>query len=98
MTVFEKFKSMNIDEFTEWIDKYGAHDSPWVEWFEKTYCYNCPSEQGYMTDNAGEYEWSVPCEYGWCELNDFKCKFFPDMEEAPDNKDMIKLWLKSEAE
>lgn len=26
MTVFEKIKSMNIDEFAEWFDEYCAHD------------------------------------------------------------------------
>ena len=45
MTIFESIKSKNIDEFTEWLDKYGAFDgSPWIEWFDKTYCQKCEAE------------------------------------------------------
>ena len=42
MNNFEKIKSMTIEELTDWIDKYGQFDvSPWMEWFDKTYCKNC---------------------------------------------------------
>lgn len=99
MTWFEKFKSMNEEELTSWLDKHvGLNGAPWVEWFEELYCHNCRLESGYMTDCTGEYEWSVLCEYSWCELNDFKCKYFPNMKEAPDNKDMIKMYLQTEVE
>ena len=33
-----------------------------------------------------------PCSY--CELNG-NCKFFPDLDEAPDNKMIIKMWLET---
>ncbi len=42
MTNFAKFHSMDIDELSEWLDKYGVFDGkPWFEWFDKTYCNNC---------------------------------------------------------
>ena len=99
ITWFEKLKLMDIEELASWLDKHGqVNNSPWMKQFNKMYCNKCTPEYGYATDCTGEYEWSVPCEYSWCELNDFKCKFFPDMEEAPDNKDMIKMWLQTEVE
>ena len=36
-----------------------------------------------------------PCSY--CELNG-NCKFFPNLDETPDNKRITKMWLESEAE
>lgn len=41
----------------------------------------------------GEREF--PCSY--CELNG-NCKFFPDLDEVPDNKKIIKMWLETEIE
>lgn len=33
--VFDRFKSMNIDELAEWLDKYGMFEnSPWMLWFD----------------------------------------------------------------
>ena len=93
MTRFEKIKSMTIDEFAEWLDKYGAFDNevPWMDWWDKTYCQNCESVMAhvlYFNDDK-EYECS------WCELNGY-CKFFQDMDDIPDIKQIIKLWLESE--
>ena len=39
MRVFDEFQSKNIDELTEWLDKYAMFDiSPWNKWFDKNYC------------------------------------------------------------
>ena len=93
---YDKIKSMNINELSEWLDQYGQFDgSPWMEWWNDNYCSKCPSEIGYITDSSGENEWKTPCEFGWCELHD-KCKFFEDLEDVPDNKEIIKMWLESE--
>ena len=89
-TVFDKFKSMNINELAEWIDEHGEFDgSPWMSWFDKIYCNNCPNIMCKYEDGTREF----PCSY--CELND-NCKFFPNLDSIPDNKMIIKMWLESE--
>lgn len=92
MTRFEEFKNMNIDEFAEWLDKYCAFDeSPWIKWFDELYCKKCEPIMCHYEDSKNEF----PCSY--CELED-KCKFFPDLDEAPDNKMIIKMWLELEVD
>lgn len=89
-TVFDKFKSMNIDEMAEWIDEYGMFDnSPWMWWFDQKYCKNCEPIMCHYEDSTREF----PC--AWCELND-GCKFLPDAKGMPNNKEIIKMWLESE--
>lgn len=88
-TVFDKLKSMNIDELTEWIDKHGEFDgSPWMSWFDEKYCKKCESIMCKYEDGTREF----PCSY--CELND-NCKFFPNLDSIPDNKMIIKMWLET---
>jgi hypothetical protein len=82
---------MTIDALAEWLDKYGQFDSsPWMNWFTENYCNKCESIECHYPDS----EYKFHCS--WCELNDNKCKFFPDADEAPNNKKIIKLWLESE--
>lgn len=91
MTVFEKIKTMNIDKLAEWIDEHGTYDdSPWMNWWNNTYCKKCESETVY----AEYLKRNIEC--AWCELYE-KCRFFQDMNEVPDCKQTIKLWLESEA-
>lgn len=91
-TVFDKFKSMNIHELAEWLNKYGAFDnSPWMSWFDQKYCKNCEDILCKYEDGVREF----PCSY--CELNS-NCKYFLDSDEVPDNKMIIKMWLESEVE
>lgn len=91
MTNFEKIHNMNIDELSEWLDKYGIFDGgPWIEWFNKTYCNNC---EEIMCHYEGFQEREFPCSY--CEL-EYHCRYFPDMNDTPNNKDMIKMWLTME--
>lgn len=86
MKVFEKLKSMNIDEYAEWFEANCLHnDDPCIKWFNDTYCENC---EAVVKDGH---------EYAYCELN-HKCRHFKDMNDMPDNKQTIKLWLESECD
>lgn len=92
MTVFENIKNNSIDELAEWLDEYCTFDTaPWWKWWDENYCDKCEPEIGHMMAFGKELE----CKYAWCELN-HKCKFFQEMEEIPDNKQIIKMWLMSE--
>lgn len=89
MTNIDKFRSMSLDEFSLWLDKYGLFDSsPWMNWFSKQYCENCDTEK-VMTENGKTY----PCAY--CEIHEH-CRFFPDVP-TPENYDITKMWLQREA-
>ena len=89
MTQFENFKNMDIDAFAEWLDEHGQFDgSPWMTWFDVQYCKNCESVMCRYEDGRREFP------AAWCEL-EHKCRFFPDMDEVPSNKDVIKIWLES---
>ena len=90
MTVFEKIRSMDIDEFAEFLDDNWTHDNdPTIEWWNQKYCNNCDP----IRDWAECFKTEV--DFAWCELNG-KCKYFPDLDEVPDSKQMIKMWLESE--
>ena len=83
---------MTIDELASWLSKHGDFDSsPWMEWFDRNLCANCEPEEVYVADLGGR---KMTC--AWCELH-HKCKYFQDMAEIPDNEEIIKLWLESEA-
>lgn len=91
MTVFEKIKAMNIDKFADWYDENCKHDDdPSIKWWDNKYCKNCEPVVG---DVKGYYD--RPMEFCWCEIYG-KCKFFEDMDELPNSREMIKLWLESE--
>lgn len=92
MKVFDKFKSKNIDELAEWLDKYSNFEyAPWMKWLEDTYCSKCPTEIGRFVDSDRDVN------FCWCELHN-KCRFFSDMDSIPDSKQVIKMWLESEIE
>lgn len=102
MTQFDKLKLMTIDEFAEWLYKHRMFDgSPFMDWFDKIYCLKCEPIKCRYTDAVEKldispfYEKLIDCAY--CEL-EHKCKYFPDMEEVPDMKYIIKLWLNSAEE
>lgn len=89
-TKFDIFKSMTLEQFAEWLDKYGQFDgSQWMSWFDKKYCKNCEPIMCHYEDSKNEF----PCSY--CELND-RCKFFLNIDHTPVNKEIIKMWLESE--
>ena len=90
MTVFEKIKSMDIDEFAEWFDNHCSHDDdPAITWWNDTYCKNCEHVNGRYEDSDRDIEFS------WCEIYG-KCRFFQEMDLAPNTLEMTKLWLESE--
>ena len=83
MTVFERIKEMNIDDFVEFM--YGQslfNELPSDRWFDEKYC----SEFNASND-----------VYSWCEVN-HKCKYFQHMDKVPTVKQVIKMWLESEVE
>lgn len=92
MTIFDGFKSMNIDEFAEWMNKYWDSDNaPWWGWWDEKYCQNCEPEIGHYENCDRDME------FGWCELHG-KCRFFQEMDDIPDSKQTIKMWLERDNE
>lgn len=90
MTVFEKIKSKNIDELVDWIDEHFHFDSaPYWKWWDENYCSKCKAIV--QTDDEGH-----ETKFAYCEVHD-NCKFFKDMDNIPDVKQTIKMWLESEA-
>jgi hypothetical protein len=90
MAIFDDIKYKNVDEFAEWLDKYGIYDnSPWMKWWDDNYCNKCKPETTYVQ------EFNKVCSCAWCEINN-KCKYFQEFNEIPDSKHIIKMWLESE--
>lgn len=91
MKVYEILKNMSIDEIATYIDKYfDFDDAPYIQWWDENYCKKCPAEEVFVP------AFNKKMECSWCELHCDKCKFFPDMVQMPDNKQIIKMWLESE--
>ena len=90
MTNFEKLKSMNEEEISEFLDSITSiDDNPWIVWFNKKYCENCETIRSYIR-NPDIYYDSTYCEVNGCS------RYFQDKDDIPDNKEMIELWLASE--
>ncbi len=87
MTNFNNLRFMGIDEFVEWLDEYGDFDNaPWNKWFDENHCKKC---KPIISDYGHEY---APCEFN------NKCVFFEEMNEVPNHKQVIKMWLELESE
>ena len=85
MNIFESIKHKSIDELVEWLDKCCYTDyAPWILWWDDNHCRKC---EGIFSEGN---------MWAWCELNDGKCKYFPDKDFMPDSKEIIKMWLESE--
>ena len=56
---------------------------------DDNYCSKCESIIAYVK------EFNRECECAWCELNG-KCKYFQELDNIPDNKQVIKMWLEGE--
>ena len=91
MTVFENVqnKSKNIDELVDWLYEIGNDYSLWFQWWDSKYCGNCIAEIKYNPEIGRE----LP--HGWCELHQ-NCRYFLELDEIPDTKQIIKMWLESE--
>lgn len=94
MNNFDKLKSFDIDQLAEWLDANGMWDnSPWSKHFDSQYCQKCESVIGTVCDDFGD---DRKCEFAYCEV-EHKCRYFADLEDVPECKEIIKMWLESEA-
>ena len=96
MNNLEYLQNLSAEELAEWLDEHGQFDgAPWMDWFNKKYCSKCKpikcKIEGTSLGITPLYpDREIECSY--CEL-ERKCKFFPEFDEAPDNKEIIKMWL-----
>jgi len=103
ITNFKYLQNMSIDEFAEWLDKNCMFDnSPWMNLFNEKYCSKCESIKCKYADAEEKlgitpFSYSGEIECAYCELEN-KCRFFQELDDVPDNKEMIKMWLEEEAE
>lgn len=103
MNNFKRIQSMTIDELAEWLDKNCMFDnSPWLNSFNEKYCEKCESIKCKYVDAEEKlgitpFSYSGEIECAYCELEN-KCRFFQDLDDVPDNKEMIKMWLEEEAD
>ena len=92
MNQLKYLQSMSTDEIAEFLDQYGLVDNtPWWKWWNSKYCDKCESVKATIQGFNRE------CEFAWCEL-EHKCRFFTEMNDIPDSKEIIKMWLKTEVE
>jgi hypothetical protein len=93
MKVFDSIKNKNIDELADWLDEHCDFDSAlWWKWWDENYCNKCESIK---TESTNIFGHKIECAY--CELNR-NCKFFKDMDDIPNSKQIIKMWLESESD
>lgn len=98
MTIFENFKNKDIDELVDWFSEHCSFDSaPYWHFWDEKYCSKCEPEITCVPDLSKDLNSDIECECAWCELNN-KCKFFPNINDIPDEKQIIKMWLESEGE
>ena len=90
MKIIDVIKSYTIDEMADFLDEYtSSGDSPWNDWFDENYCEKCMPE----ISTESYYYGYMECAY--CELHG-NCKYFQNMKEVPNNKEVIKMWLETE--
>lgn len=88
MTNRDAIKNFSEENFVNWLASFNLiEDSPWLQWFDKTYCKRCQRISGRI--EGGHYDHLfAPCEFGVNE-----CPFgVADLED----KELIKLWLDAE--
>lgn len=95
MNNYERIRAMSIDDLSEFLDERCSYDNdPSIEWWDRKYCGHCESvTKKYVNFSGHETE----MEFAWCEVNG-KCKYFPELEEYPNTRQMMKMWLESEVE
>jgi hypothetical protein len=102
MTNFEYLQSLSVDKLAKWLDEHGQFDgSPWMDFFNENYCKKCEAitvERDVSKDKLGI---SALCggdtDCAWCELH-HKCKYFQELDDVPDNEEIIKMWLNHEVD
>lgn len=101
MTIYDKFTTSSLESLADWIDNFGQHDdSPWINWFNRTYCEKCESEIVTVEESQAKlgfqllYVNNTECSY--CEVYK-ECRFFPN-QPSPNTKEIIKMWLQQEVE
>ena len=88
MTNYEKLKSMNVEDFANFLDSIGFDDNPWTTWFSEKYCSKCQPVKGRFED--------VDHEFSFCEIN-HKCRLFSQEEYDYTNPlDIVRMWLQTE--
>lgn len=90
MKIIDVIKSYTVDEMADFLDEYSMHDSnPWFDWWDENYCSKCMEEISFNPYYGRD------CRYAYCELHN-NCRHFQDMEEVPDSKQILKMWLETE--
>lgn len=98
MNQYDYITSLNKEQLIDWLDTYADSDiSPWRRWFDENYCSKCePIKCSYAECEKLNikpfYKSNLICSY--CEWEK-KCKYFPDLEEVPNSRKMIELWLET---
>ena len=88
LTNYDQLRKFDVDQLAEFLDKYsGCEKTPWGEWFDKNYCSKCEPIMCHYELHTRLFPVS------WCNLNENMCKYFPEMSDAPNHKEIIKLWL-----
>lgn len=95
MNNYEKISSMTVDELAEYLnDRWTYDDDPSIEWWNRKYCSICEP----IIEHVTMCDYETEMGFSYCELNNGKCKFFPELEEIPDSKQIMELWLEAEIE
>lgn len=85
MTQFGKIKHKKLIELAKWLDSLGGVDNtPWIKWFDETYCKKCTMYKGVPEGCTHEITFA-PCECGEnpCGYADLKAW------------ELVALWLQS---
>lgn len=91
MNKYERLRSMTIDDMAGYLDACWSHDDdPSMEWWNKKYCNNCEPVYKYAECFNREVD------FAWCEVNGGQCKYFPELDGLPDNRQIMKMWLESD--
>ncbi len=107
---FKRLQSMSVEELADWLDKNGNFDdSPWLIAFNEKYCEKCDSIKCKYADaekvlgfspllyDGSIWSGTAEVECAYCEVYN-KCRYFENLDDIPDNKEVIKMWLEEEAE
>ena len=101
MRIFDKFTTSTPEALAKWIADFGNHDdSPWTDWFNRTYCQKCESEIVTRDESEAKLGFQLlfvdKTECSYCEVYK-ECRFFPNRPN-PDMKEIIQMWLEQEIE